>query len=73
MKPYYDSDYNAAINALIPEAEKIARQRVREIGKAWNPRKGRDGNLYRMDYWTREFHNAMNELASDRGLRSWIR
>ncbi len=41
--------YEESIDALIPEAEEIANQRVREIGKAWNPRKGPDGKIYRED------------------------
>ncbi len=61
--------YSEQIDALIPEAEKIANQKVREIGKAWNWRKGVDGKKFRWDYWTAEFHKAMNELAAGRGLR----
>ena len=57
------------INNLIPEAERIARERVRKIGKAWNWRTGAGQKRYRYDYWTREFHQAMNELARDRELR----
>uniref|UniRef100_A0A6M3JKS9 Uncharacterized protein n=1 Tax=viral metagenome TaxID=1070528 RepID=A0A6M3JKS9_9ZZZZ len=62
--------YSESIDALIPEAEKIANERVRQIGKKWNPRKGTDGKIYRFDYFSREFHNAMNELAKAKGLRN---
>ena len=71
-KPYYDKAHEAAIDALIPEAEETANLMV-ELGKAWTPRKGPDGKIFRYDYFTREFHNAMNRLASEKGLRTWIR
>ena len=73
MKPYFDSDYNAAINALIPEAEEIATKKVKRRVSPFVFIKGADGDDFRFDYWTAEFHRTMNELASDRGLRSWIR
>jgi len=65
--------YSESIDALIPEAEKIANERVREIGKKWDPRKGPDGKIFRYDYFTRFFHEEMNRLASEKGLRTWIR
>jgi hypothetical protein len=61
--------YEESIDALIPEAEKIANERVRQIGKKWNPRKGPDGKIFRYDYFTFEFHKAMNRLAAEKGLR----
>lgn len=57
------------IDALIPEAEKIAIRRVREFGKAWNWRIGAEGNKFRWDYWTQFFHEAMNELCKRERLR----
>ncbi len=69
MKPYYDPVYEAAIDALIPEAEKIAKQRVEEIGKEWDLCIGIDGKKFRWNYQSAEFHKAMNRLAAEKGLR----
>jgi hypothetical protein len=59
-------EYIAARDALIPEAEEIARQRVKEIGKKGNWRKGVDGKKFKYDYFTREFHLAMDNLVKEK-------
>ncbi len=61
-----DPEYIVARENLISEAEDIARQRVKEIGKRGNWRKGVDGKKFKWDYFSSFFHKAMNELAKER-------
>ncbi len=69
MKPYHDPVYEAAIDALIPKAEKIAKQRAEEIGKEWDLRIGIDGKKFRWNYQSQFFAEEMNRLAAEKGLR----
>ena len=63
--PLYDSEkteYEAKIDALIPKAMRIARRKVRE--KKHEHRPG-------FDWVTWYFHNEMNRMAFEAGLRGW--
>lgn len=56
-------DYEALINALIPEAQKLASKAVERSGEALS------SDRYDM-LWDQEYHRAMNRLAAEHGLRS---
>lgn len=60
-----DTDYISARDALIPEAEKIAKQRVQEIGKDSDWRTGVEGKKFKWDYFSEEFHKEMNRLWAE--------
>jgi len=61
-----DMDYEIKINALIPTAEKEARERVDLIGVKSVSKGGYNHCLF-----TEYFHKAMKRLAIENGLRTF--
>ena len=66
-----DTAHQRKINALIPEAEKIAIQGINKLKSKFEIRPGIDGRTYRHCFRTELFHGAMNKLAFQAGLRPW--
>lgn len=63
-----DPDRITAINKLIPQAEKNAKRLVKEHGKEFEYRQGR-GQSYRHSFFVQFYHQEMNRLAQEAGLR----
>lgn len=61
--------YEQQINALIPEASKLADVRTKALPYKTEWRTGLGSILYNWDYWTQFFHEEMNKLAREAGLR----
>lgn len=59
----------ALINRLIPLARKEAKRKVRENGREYELREHK-GEPYHHDFWTEYFHEAMDRLTKEQGLRS---
>jgi len=63
----------AAINKLIPSAAKEADKKLRAHkltgGADAEERAGAKGSTYRHVFWNQFYHQAMNRLAKERGLR----
>jgi len=62
------------INSHIPEASRIARDKVKVLSTPWVYKDGvKTGSMrdtrYKHDLWTEYFHQAMNKLTADAGLR----
>ena len=64
MKKYRDK-----IDALVPFAEAEALKRVKEFGKKTEERIGIDGKPFKWDYFTQFFHEEMNRMCREKGLR----
>lgn len=68
-----DPEYIQQIDDLIPAAAEEAQQRLRErlaTGKGRNlATSGRDGKIFYWSFYTQYFHEAMNRMARERGLR----
>jgi len=64
MKKYRDK-----IDALVPFAEAEALKRVKEFGKKTEERIGKDGKPFKWDYFTQFFHEEMNRMCREKGLR----
>lgn len=60
------------INALIPLAEKEARQKLKTKQNKTESRIGAYGKLYDHYFYSEFFHNAMNRLAIKAGLRMMV-
>ena len=65
-----NKNYEIEINALIPTAEKEARERVNEYGITSIRRQGKD-DFYNHCFKTQFFHEAMKRLAIEAGLRKF--
>ena len=68
-------NYEAQINALIPLAESMADARIKGMRKTHEKRSGKyregnNGTEYIHCFWSQYFHEAMNKLAQERGLRA---
>lgn len=63
------TDIELQINSLIPRAEKMARKKVDRTGKGYESRIGVDGREYRHCFWSQYFHEAMNKLTKQHGVR----
>ena len=69
--------YRAELDKLIPIAQRVARERVKELGKIEEPRIGAGSpigavNTYHHCFFTEFFHAEMNKLAYEAGLRPMI-
>jgi hypothetical protein len=64
MKNHIDS-----INALIPKADAEARRKVLRTGRVNEKRVGVDGISCSWDFFTEYFHEAMNRMTAQEGLR----
>jgi hypothetical protein len=62
-------DYQKSINALIPLAEKEANKRVSELGRKTEERIGVGNQIFNWDFFTEYFHEAMNRMAKEAGIR----
>lgn len=63
-------NHKKQINALIPIASKRAKKRVRELrGITEVLVIGIGGNIYPWDFFTEYFHEEMNKMAKEKGLR----
>ena len=63
------SKYQDDINALISFAEKEATNKVTALGKKNETRIGKGGQKFKWDFWSEYFHDAMNRMAVEQGLR----
>ena len=71
-KKRIETKYEQEINKLIPLAERIAEERMKERGTSEvRHRVGANGSRFIYSYKTFYFHQAMNELAYEKGLRGW--
>jgi hypothetical protein len=61
--------YQKDINALISFAEREAIAKVKRLGKKNELRPGKDGNDFRWDFQSEYFHDAINRMAREQGLR----
>lgn len=63
----------AQIDKFIPEAERVADERLRDHmaagGEAFEQRPGYRGSVYTHNFWLEFFYRAMNELTIKAGLR----
>jgi hypothetical protein len=66
-----NQDYINERNALIPAAEKEAREKVKALGRQWEMRPGSGGSAYRHSFLNEFFHKAMNRLARESGLTTF--
>jgi hypothetical protein len=57
------------IDSLIPQAILEAEEIVKQIGAEYVTVKGVDGTPYRWDWFSFWFHQTMNRLCRQRGLR----
>ena len=64
MKKYRDK-----IDALVPFAEAEAQKRVKEYGKEVEERIGKDGKPFNWDFFTQFFHEEINRMCREKGLR----
>ena len=64
MKKYRDK-----VDALVPFAERAALKRVKEFGKKTEERIGKDGKLFKWCFFTQFFHEEMNKLCKEKGIR----
>ena len=65
------SDYERAIEDLMPQAEDEARLKVTNIGRFRELRPGVDGRTYNHCFFTQFFHESMTRLAIESGLRKF--
>lgn len=64
-----NTNHISKINALIPLTETEAKRKVKEFGKVNELRDGALKSKYNHDFKTEFFHQAMNRLAVEAGLR----
>jgi len=64
-------NYSEKIDDLIPEANKIALAQEKKHGKTYKTAMGVDGRPMKWHYYTQYFHEAMNKMAFERGIRPW--
>ena len=65
------TEYEEQINALIPEASRLATEKLRKSKKdRFILRPGADGKPFKWCRWSEFFHESMCKLARDAGLRS---
>lgn len=57
------------IDKFIPTAMKIAKERVKEFGKERKDKMGMGGRVYSHCYRTQFFHQEMNRITKEAGLR----
>jgi hypothetical protein len=60
------TEYEKDIKALIPLACKEAQERSWGMKNVLRP--GKDGD-FKWDFWTEYYHEAMNRLAAEHGVR----
>lgn len=66
------TNYEKQIDKLIPMAMRSADKRLRRSGKSPNERReGVDGSKFNWYRWNEYYHQAMNDLAHEAGLRGW--
>ncbi len=65
------SDHEKKINALIPEAVRIADEMVEllPMHERSEIRVGKNDVVYRHNFWTEYFHTTMDKLTRKAGLR----
>ena len=66
-----DIAYERKINDLIPQAEREANKKLKNLIEKFEIRIGNGGRKYRHCFRSEFFHKAMNKLAFTSGLRSW--
>jgi len=66
-----DLEYERSINLLIPMAMREAFLRKDALGKKFERRQGADHRKYNHCFITQFFHEAMNRLAIEAGLRTF--
>ena len=64
MKKYKDK-----VDALVDFAEKAAQERVKKLGKETEERIGKDGKPFNWDFFTEFFHEEMDRMCKEMGLR----
>jgi hypothetical protein len=57
------------INELILIAEKEAKAKVASLGKAFEIRPGKDKKPWKYDFFTQFFHEAMDRMTIEAGIR----
>jgi len=57
------------IDALIPQAEKVARGKVKALGKTSELRPGKNEKDYKHCFFSEFFHIEMTRLTIEAGLR----
>jgi len=65
----YDHDYESAVNRLIRLAEKNTKVRLRKYPRETEERKTLAGLPWYWSFWTEIFHEEMNRLTRESGLR----
>ncbi len=71
LKDKHLTKYEKNIESLMALAEKEARLKVTNIGKAGELRPGFGGRTYFHCFFTEHFHRAINRLAVENGYRSF--
>lgn len=64
-----DPAHVAKIDKLIPTAKMMATKKMSEVGKVSEVRKGKLSVSYNHCFWSQYFHEAMNMLTREAGLR----
>ena len=75
MKTFKNPEYQIrkahedAINSLIPIAEIEADRKIKRLKSPFRSMKGKDESVFNYSYWTQYFHQAMNRMTKEEGLR----
>ena len=64
------TDHEKKISKFIPKAEVEATNKVSSTGLVTEQRMGANKEKYTFCYWTLFFHQAMNRLTKEAGLRN---